>query len=353
MNKGSLFESNRFLLAAIFTLGLSLAFCQQISTKSGPKADESESIMVGDVASILNYADAELEDSATFLTGLDDIRLVVGQHDVAKALKTNNKVESQVRKLKLPSKVAGLMKKAFKATRKADGVGAEHKEEVAKLLVEVYGVWSDEDALQKLNFERWSDQIFDEMNIDRSDRGQEEEDNDAAEAVAQKVVTKKLDADKESAELLTRLPEGAASERDAREQRAKKLRKQRASGQNTPNGKPKKKPRKAQAAQSPGQNAAPIPGRRKKRPVAEKQTAAWEQEKPGSKKKRAKAQKGSKKEGVAGPHAISKHKPKKDTANKERKGRVTENKVKLSREKNERKASSAPKTQPTSSTRSL
>lgn len=124
----------------------------------------SKEVSAEEINKILTYADAELDSASTFLTGLDDIELILAQEDVVYALKNSNKVESRFRQLKLPTKMATLLKKAYKATRATNGAGVEYKADVARLLVTVHGIWSDEDALQKLNYERWSDELFDEIN---------------------------------------------------------------------------------------------------------------------------------------------------------------------------------------------
>lgn len=128
----------------------------------------SKEVSAEEINKILTYADAELDSASTFLTGLDDIELILAQEDVIYALKNNNKVESRFRQLKLPTKIATLLKKAYKATRATNGAGVEHKADVARLLVTVHGIWSDEDALQKLNYERWSDELFDDINAGSS-----------------------------------------------------------------------------------------------------------------------------------------------------------------------------------------
>ncbi len=157
-----------------------LAFC--LSSFSSHKtfatdaADlKSGAVTISDIKSILTYADAELSTASTFARGLDDLGLVLAQHEVINALKTNNKVASEVRQLKLPGTIANLLKKAYKATRTSTGAGAQYKAEVAQMLVAVYAIWSDEDLLQKLNFERWSDELFDELDRGRARDGKQQE----------------------------------------------------------------------------------------------------------------------------------------------------------------------------------
>lgn len=364
MKKSSVLQSKRLFLAVMLTLGLSTAFYQQISTKNNSKSDSKESVMLSDITSILNYADAELEGSATFLTGLDDIRLIVAQKDVAKALQTNNKVESQVRRLKLPPRVAALMKKAYRATRKTENPGFDHKEEVAKLLVEVYGVWSDEDALQKLNFERWSDQIFDEIGIKKAEEVEKELAISQPEPDEAKLELNR--SEKFEREELTRLPEGSNS-RQEREERAKRQQRQRASTSDPKDSRPRIKKQRKATAQAAQAEEIPTPAaaqaaeggsvRRRKRPAPVKKptagSAAWQQEKPAGKysKRKAKTTKPALREKVQGAHTMERRKPAKKAAGTERKGRENTQKVEMARKKAP-KAKPAAATQPTTTTRS-
>lgn len=158
VNNGSMLKSKTITLAVLF-LGLNSTECY-LSADSGK--NNQEEISISEATKILEFADTELETPENFLTGLLDIGLIIKIEEVGKALKNSSKVSSEIRGLKLSSKIANLLKKAYRKTRTSDAPGFAFKEEVATLLGLAYDKWSEEDPLRD-NFKNWTKQILGEL----------------------------------------------------------------------------------------------------------------------------------------------------------------------------------------------
>ena len=158
MKIGSMLKSNLTVMAVLFlVLNSTGCYLNADSGKNNP-----EEISINEAVKILEFADTELETSENFLTGLLDIGLIIKIEEVSQSLKNSNKVSSEIRGHKFASKIANLLKKAYRKTRCTDSPGFAFKEEVATLLSLAYEKWSEEDPLRD-NLKNWMKQISEEL----------------------------------------------------------------------------------------------------------------------------------------------------------------------------------------------
>ncbi len=190
MKIGSIFSSKNL------ALGMILLSLNQL--KSTPENIQSDEITIHEASKVLEFAHIELDTPQNFMTGVISIGLIMKIEEVAQALKNNNKVSSEIRKLKFPTKIANLLKKAYRESRKQGSPGFGFKEHVGTLLGFAYEKWAEDDPLRE-NFKNWAKQISDELDKEKAPQiSQDPKSNDVNVKLSQNVKHEDLVEDSDS-----------------------------------------------------------------------------------------------------------------------------------------------------------